>query len=190
MMTRKAQGALEFLTTYGWAFLVILIMIGALGYFGILNPTKFLPERCNVNSEFGCPEAQLVRNADGNKLQLSVVLINNLDQGLQLSENVRVISDIVVGGSQEAGSWVNASAGMTGLSAADGISCGIQSDSSVIQSGNTFTLMCEVDGTSLAATLPSTGNKLKISLQTSYVPQGRTLSKPLNVEVFGTLQQA
>ena len=37
---RKAQAALEFLTTYGWAFIVILIMIGALAYFGVLNPSR------------------------------------------------------------------------------------------------------------------------------------------------------
>ena len=50
----KAQAALEFLTTYGWAFLVILIMIGALAYFGILSPAKLLPNRCNFASEFQC----------------------------------------------------------------------------------------------------------------------------------------
>ena len=45
---RKSQAALEFLTTYGWAFLVILIMIGTLAYFGILSPGKILPNRCNI----------------------------------------------------------------------------------------------------------------------------------------------
>ena len=34
----------EFLTTYGWAFLVILVMIGALAYFGVLNPENFMEE--------------------------------------------------------------------------------------------------------------------------------------------------
>ena len=38
MMNRKAIST-EFLTTYGWAFLIILIMIGALAYFGILSPS-------------------------------------------------------------------------------------------------------------------------------------------------------
>jgi len=50
----KAQAALEFLTTYGWAFLIILIMIGALAYFGILNPDRILPERCNFPATIGC----------------------------------------------------------------------------------------------------------------------------------------
>ena len=55
----KAQAALEFLTTYGWAFLVIIIMIGALAYFGILSPSKLLPNRCNFGNEFSCTDYQL-----------------------------------------------------------------------------------------------------------------------------------
>ncbi len=53
-MFGKAQAALEFLTTYGWAFLIILIMIGTLAYFGILNPSKILPDRCNFDASFKC----------------------------------------------------------------------------------------------------------------------------------------
>ncbi len=37
---KKSQAALEFLITYGWAFLVILLMIGTLSYFGILSPSQ------------------------------------------------------------------------------------------------------------------------------------------------------
>jgi len=57
--SRKSQAALEFLTTYAWAFLVILIMIGALAYFGILNPSSLLPDRCNFGSAVGCTDYQL-----------------------------------------------------------------------------------------------------------------------------------
>jgi hypothetical protein len=50
----RSQAALEFLTTYAWAFLVIIIMVGALAYFGVLSPTKLLPDRCNFGAEIGC----------------------------------------------------------------------------------------------------------------------------------------
>ena len=46
MFRKKGQAALEFLTTYGWAFLVILVMIGALSHFGVLNPSNLLPDKC------------------------------------------------------------------------------------------------------------------------------------------------
>ena len=67
-MHNKAQAAFEFLSTYGWALLVILIMIGALAYFGILNPGKVLPNRCYFGPEFSCVDHQI--NTDGFKLKL------------------------------------------------------------------------------------------------------------------------
>ncbi len=53
-MKNRAQAALEFLTTYGWAFLVILVMIGALAYFGVLDPQKFLPNKCQFETGISC----------------------------------------------------------------------------------------------------------------------------------------
>ncbi len=50
---KKAQAAMEFLMTYGWAILVVLIAIGALAYFGVLSPERFLPEKCVIASGSG-----------------------------------------------------------------------------------------------------------------------------------------
>jgi hypothetical protein len=68
--TSRGQAALEFLTTYGWAFLIILVMIGAISYFGILNPSKFLPQRCTASAEFSCVDYQLLSASGGVSLQL------------------------------------------------------------------------------------------------------------------------
>ena len=54
MIKKKAQAALEFLMTYGWAILVVLIAIGALAYFGVLNPSRFLPSSCVYFPGVGC----------------------------------------------------------------------------------------------------------------------------------------
>ena len=50
---KKAQAAMEFLMTYGWAILVVLIAIGALAYFGVLNPDRLLPEKCVIATGSG-----------------------------------------------------------------------------------------------------------------------------------------
>ena len=50
---RKGQAAMEFLMTYGWAILVVLVAIGALAYFGVLSPDKLLPEKCMISSGSG-----------------------------------------------------------------------------------------------------------------------------------------
>ncbi len=80
-MNKKAQGALEFLMTYGWAFLVILIMIGALAYFGVLNPTRFLPERCSFGTQLGCEDYILDGEAGSVKLKIR----NNLAYTINIS---------------------------------------------------------------------------------------------------------
>ena len=55
---KKGQAALEFLTTYGWAFTIVLVMIGSLAYFGVLRTDMFLPERCLFESGITCKESQ------------------------------------------------------------------------------------------------------------------------------------
>ena len=52
-MMKKGQAAMEFLMTYGWAILVVLIAIGALAYFGVLSPDRFLPEKCAISTGSG-----------------------------------------------------------------------------------------------------------------------------------------
>ncbi len=59
---RKAQAAMEFLMTYGWAILVVLIVIGALAYFGVLNPQQFLPKKCQFGQGIVCQDHKLTIN--------------------------------------------------------------------------------------------------------------------------------
>ncbi|MBI2657310.1 hypothetical protein HYX08_01295 [Candidatus Woesearchaeota archaeon] len=51
---KKAQAAMEFLMTYGWAILVVLAAIAALAYFGVLSPEKFLGEKCILEPGLAC----------------------------------------------------------------------------------------------------------------------------------------
>ena len=53
---KKSQAALEFIMTYGWAILVVLVAIGALAYFGVLSPDKFLPARCTLQAGLACTD--------------------------------------------------------------------------------------------------------------------------------------
>ncbi|MCD6590212.1 hypothetical protein J7K74_03445 [Candidatus Woesearchaeota archaeon] len=55
---RKSQSALELILTYGWVILVLMIVVGALAYFGVLNPKSSIPSYCIVldtTSPFTCP---------------------------------------------------------------------------------------------------------------------------------------
>ncbi|MFH1591316.1 MAG: hypothetical protein ABIC95_05315, partial [archaeon] len=48
-----------FLMTYGWAILVVLIVIGALAYFGVLNPQQFLPQKCQFSQGLVCQDHKI-----------------------------------------------------------------------------------------------------------------------------------
>lgn len=50
----KAQAALEYLVTYGWAFLVIIAAVSALSYFGVLTPKNYMPEKCDFGQQLSC----------------------------------------------------------------------------------------------------------------------------------------
>ena len=81
-MNRKGQSALEFLTTYAWAFIVIIIVIAAIAYFGVLRPTKILPDRCNFNFGFGCEAYTATSGAAGS---MTLLLKNGLGQVITLT---------------------------------------------------------------------------------------------------------
>lgn len=67
---KRAQAAMEFLMTYGWAILVVLVAIGALAYFGVLNPSRFLPSSCTIAPGMSCDEFKVTASADSVQLLL------------------------------------------------------------------------------------------------------------------------
>ena len=77
-MFRKAQAAMEFLMTYGWALLAVLVVIGALAYLGVLDVEILLPERCTFAVPLNCDD-QVV---EGDKLQM--VLLNGGGEGIRV----------------------------------------------------------------------------------------------------------
>ena len=51
---KKSQAALEFIMTYGWAIMAVLVAIGSLAYFGVLSPGNFLPSKCQLQPGLAC----------------------------------------------------------------------------------------------------------------------------------------
>ncbi|GEM_PF-3571866 len=78
MFNKKGQAALEFLTTYGWAFLVILVMIGALSYFGVLNPEAYIPEACNFGAVLSCSGSYGIEYARATNLGITRIDVMNM----------------------------------------------------------------------------------------------------------------
>jgi uncharacterized protein (UPF0333 family) len=72
-MDKKGQAAMEFLMTYGWAILVVIAAIAALAYFGVLDPARLLPERCQFPAGMDC-----IDKASITSTSLTMALRNNL----------------------------------------------------------------------------------------------------------------
>lgn len=81
----KAQAAMEFLMTYGWAILVVLAAIAALAYFGVLSPEKFLPQKCILQPGIACISNKVTPTA------ITLVIANGLGRTI-------TVNSIAVGG--------------------------------------------------------------------------------------------
>lgn len=73
-LPKRAQAALEFLMTYGWAFFVILILIAGLSHFGLLNSNTYLPESCIGADGFVCVDYKVHSNPGSDAVR---IILNN-----------------------------------------------------------------------------------------------------------------
>lgn len=78
---KRGQSALEYLMTYGWAILAVVIIAGALWYLGIFDPSRFAGEKqCGGFSAFTCQDQRM--NATGT---LALVLNNKLGGAMTIT---------------------------------------------------------------------------------------------------------
>lgn len=84
MLNRKSQASLEYLTTYAWAFVVLIVSVGAIQYFGILDFQRYLPQKCTFTSQFKCTDFSL---ANG---EVRVKVLNSIGENLKLLPDTRV----------------------------------------------------------------------------------------------------
>ncbi|MEK6947340.1 MAG: hypothetical protein AABX32_07075 [Nanoarchaeota archaeon] len=158
---KGAQAALEFLTTYGWAILVILVMVGTLAYFGVLSPGRVLPSRCAFGAEFTCIDYQL----KGDEVRV------------KLKNSVGVPVEIAAGG--------------VSLAKEDGttITCAVYPSTALSRwrSGNTTDFVW----TSCASTGLISGEKGKVLISVEYYPSASTsdYTKLIQGEIYSTVNE-
>ena len=85
-MQKRGQAAMEFLMTYGWAILAVILSIAALAYFGVLNPSRFLPESCTLFPGLACKDFTITDDGD----MVTIMLINGIGSPLTLTPDTKL----------------------------------------------------------------------------------------------------
>ena len=168
-MYKKAQAAMEFLMTYGWAILVVLVVIGALGYFGVLNPMALLPEKCVFGSEIVCRDWMLKSNV------VSLNLQNNLGETMTIT-SIKVLKD----------DKVTLLCSLTSITNTDVNANNPQK----LLTGQTGKYVIGVPNTGTIGTCDFgvSGQKTKLYLSVLYKKGTSTLEHPIEGEVFAQVQ--
>ena len=95
-MNKKGQGALEYLMTYGWALLVIVIVVAALYAMGVLNPSTYQQSRCTGFQHFTFNDQKLSTTQyvlDVRSGGTSKVTINTIKVGSGSTDAAPTVSD-------------------------------------------------------------------------------------------------
>ncbi len=72
--SQKGQAAIEFLATYGWAILVVAVIMAIL-YSSIFKPEFYVAERCDIAPGITCSKFYLTKTNQG--LNLTVHMYNS-----------------------------------------------------------------------------------------------------------------
>ena len=87
-MHKKSQAALEYLSTYGWALLVVIVTLAILYSSGLLNYNKLLPSTCTFTSQFECIDFDV----DHASSQISFLLVNSIGETIHV-DNISISDD-------------------------------------------------------------------------------------------------
>jgi hypothetical protein len=187
-MTKRGQAALEFLSTYGFAFLIILVMIGALSYFGVLSPQRLVPGRCTTSPEFDCADYQVLRTgvAPVGSATVNMILENN--QGV--SVEIETANDILTAGQFVAAAGTGACAFVPG----NGVT--LSGTVYTLPPGSRLTVNCGTAAAGLGGTggatpgtnnWPPVGDKAEAVYNFNFRQVGDTFWKPASVELLATV---
>jgi len=87
MNSKKGQASLEYLSTYTWAILVMIIFIGVLIYFDLFSAEKYTSQHCTFDANFFCHDYIIERDKDEtNKFNMWLLLQNNMDREIFINK--------------------------------------------------------------------------------------------------------
>ena len=97
---KSAQQTLEFFLVYGWALLIIFMLVLAIAYFDVFNFSTILPGVCDFTSDFECYSAKAssttqiidleLKNSVGAKIIINDIMEQNMKNGCYGESNFTI----------------------------------------------------------------------------------------------------
>jgi hypothetical protein len=87
---KKGQTAMEYLMTYGWAILIVIIVAAALYALGVFNPATYAGSRATGFANLGAPRTGAWKLTAGGEFNLR--LKNNLDSRIKITPSPQNIT--------------------------------------------------------------------------------------------------
>ncbi len=88
MRKKKAQSAVEFLSTYGWVLLILLAALGILMKYGFLEPGKYLPEKVEFGNQLVAEEYFMDVDANVDGIEIDHVVAIKFRNGFPRDINI------------------------------------------------------------------------------------------------------
>ncbi|MDO8553214.1 MAG: hypothetical protein Q7S22_00265 [Candidatus Micrarchaeota archaeon] len=88
--TLRGQAAIEYITTYGWALLVLVIIIAAIFSTGILSPSYLISEECTLGPNLPC-NFQLYQ--EGTSLNITLNITNGFGYKINITDFTANLSE-------------------------------------------------------------------------------------------------
>ena len=74
----RGQSSVEYLMTYGWAFIILLAVIAILYSFGVFNPQQYMGEECLFQPSLQCKSMSLSSSTSSSPGDFKLDLTNGL----------------------------------------------------------------------------------------------------------------
>ncbi|MFH1222142.1 MAG: hypothetical protein V1492_03595 [Candidatus Micrarchaeota archaeon] len=86
----KGQSTIEYITTYGWAILVLTLVLSVIFFSGVFKPDFFISEKCELGTNMPC--RAVVYNA-GAETKISLDILNSFPYKVEISSVAVTMSD-------------------------------------------------------------------------------------------------
>jgi hypothetical protein len=93
MAVKKAQAAMEYLVTYGWALLVLFVVVGYLISSGAFSASTFATQECTFQPDLPCSPYVLYKSLGSTRLEFG--LTNGLGFPIKVTKVNYTVTNII-----------------------------------------------------------------------------------------------